>query len=274
MTIISFVSASGSPGVTTTALAVASAWPVDRLLIEADPSGGVLTTRFEAAKLDSTLSEIAVGSKRSLTKEAVWRYARELPGEVPVCLAPPSGALVESALRSGGQMFPEALRRTGIDVLIDAGRFNPDSAALPLIKGSDVILMVCESTAEHLNVAQHPLTWLLQNCVETHTIAWLLVGETQYSAAQVNYAYKIPVFGIMADDRTGANALRGIGTERSWRRSPIRRSATTLADQLSLYDYSLESATPADEDDGYAGFIPPPTHRDGGNGDGESGLVL
>ena len=39
MVMITFASASGAPGVTSTALALASSWPRRVLLVEADPSG-------------------------------------------------------------------------------------------------------------------------------------------------------------------------------------------------------------------------------------------
>lgn len=39
MAMITLVSASGAPGVTSTALALASSWPRPVLLVEADPSG-------------------------------------------------------------------------------------------------------------------------------------------------------------------------------------------------------------------------------------------
>ena len=40
MAVIALASASGSPGVTTTALAMALLWPRPVLLVEADPTGG------------------------------------------------------------------------------------------------------------------------------------------------------------------------------------------------------------------------------------------
>jgi hypothetical protein len=40
MAVIALASASGSPGVTTTALGLALLWPRPVLLIEADPTGG------------------------------------------------------------------------------------------------------------------------------------------------------------------------------------------------------------------------------------------
>ena len=48
MSLVALVSAKGSPGVTTTALALAGTWPENRrvLLAELDPAGGDLAPRF------------------------------------------------------------------------------------------------------------------------------------------------------------------------------------------------------------------------------------
>ena len=54
MSLICLASAKGSPGVTTTALALAAAAPTDggrrKLLLEADPSGGTLAIRYQLGR--------------------------------------------------------------------------------------------------------------------------------------------------------------------------------------------------------------------------------
>ncbi|MDF0752962.1 hypothetical protein NLU14_22305, partial [Marinobacter sp. 71-i] len=47
--LISIASVKGSPGVTSTALALAAVWPRPVVLLEADPSGGDLAYRCKAA---------------------------------------------------------------------------------------------------------------------------------------------------------------------------------------------------------------------------------
>ena len=48
MSLIGLCSAHGSPGVTSTAVALVATWPEDRrcLLVEADPFGGVIGSRY------------------------------------------------------------------------------------------------------------------------------------------------------------------------------------------------------------------------------------
>ena len=52
MAIVCLTSASGSPGVTTTAVGIAFSWPRPALLVEADPTGGsgVLPGSFAARR--------------------------------------------------------------------------------------------------------------------------------------------------------------------------------------------------------------------------------
>src|SRR5687768_18323727 len=66
MAIVCLTSASGSPGVTTTAVGIAFSWPRPALLVEADPSGGsgVLpgfqrgTTPYDAGLIELALSPL------------------------------------------------------------------------------------------------------------------------------------------------------------------------------------------------------------------------
>ena len=63
MAIVALVSASGSPGVTTTALGLALLWPRPVMLVEADPTGGsgLLAGYFRCTReYDSGLIELAL----------------------------------------------------------------------------------------------------------------------------------------------------------------------------------------------------------------------
>ena len=54
MAVIALTSASGSPGVTTTALGLALLWPRPVLLVEADPTGGSACSPATSAAPGST----------------------------------------------------------------------------------------------------------------------------------------------------------------------------------------------------------------------------
>ncbi|MCB0909871.1 MAG: hypothetical protein KDB63_22470, partial [Nocardioidaceae bacterium] len=63
MAVVALASASGSPGVTTTSLGLALAWPRPVLLVEADPTGGsgILAGFFRGLReYDAGLVEVAL----------------------------------------------------------------------------------------------------------------------------------------------------------------------------------------------------------------------
>ena len=66
MTLIAVCSLKGSPGVTTFSVALAARWPVtDRcVLVECDPSGGDMATRFALASSPGLVS-LAAATRRS-----------------------------------------------------------------------------------------------------------------------------------------------------------------------------------------------------------------
>src|SRR5918993_3216162 len=93
MAVFALVSAKGSPGVTTTAAALAAA-VVDRgegpgLLVELDPSGGdaaMLCDRVGEAALVSLAEELRHGTPGA---DTVWAHTVEAPPGVPAVRGPP-----------------------------------------------------------------------------------------------------------------------------------------------------------------------------------------
>ena len=123
--IIVVASIKGAPGVTTTATAIASAWPQGRrvLLVEADPFGGDLAAWFGVAPTTGLWSLLAAG-RRGLEPDAVWEHATTLPTGLPVLygLASADQAVANEA---AWPAVAEALAALDADVIIDAGRLLP-----------------------------------------------------------------------------------------------------------------------------------------------------
>ena len=87
MAVIALTSASGSPGVTTTALGLTLLWPRAVLLVEADPTGGsgVLAGFFRGAReYDSGLIELALSSYDITDEIQVFGSVNNLIDRAPV----------------------------------------------------------------------------------------------------------------------------------------------------------------------------------------------
>ena len=127
MALLALASNRGSPGCTTTALALAAAWPLARgapLLVEADPDGGVLAARCGLG-IKPGLIELCGRARVALTDDDVWSFAQELPCGVPVLVGHPAAEPCHAALRSAGAQLADYLAAMPErDAIVDVGRLQ------------------------------------------------------------------------------------------------------------------------------------------------------
>jgi len=233
MSMVCLASAHGSPGVTTTAVALAATWPPHRrcLLIEADPFGGVIAARYGLGDTPG-LSSLAAEARRGLDDEAVWRHAQHLPGGVPVLVGPATAEEARAVLRDlGGALSAWSTGRGEIDVIIDCGRITAGSPVIDLVGAAGPTMVLVRPTLDQLRPAVHRLEALAASGVGA---ALLLVGDEPYGAAEVAAALQTRVEGGIAWDPRSAAVLTGAhGAVRDLRRSPLVRSIATLAERLA-----------------------------------------
>lgn len=233
MSLVCLCSAHGSPGVTTTALALAASWPEDRrcLLVEADPFGGVIGARYGLGDTPG-LSSLAVIARRGLDGEAVWRHAQRLPGGVPLLVGPGSAEEAHAVLGDvAGVLAGWCSGRSGPDVIADCGRVAPGSPALGLVARADVTMVLARASVDQLRPAAHRLAALETVGVEA---SLLLIGDRPYRPDEVASTLGADVVGVIAWDPRTAAALEGLeGGGRDLGRSPLVRSAATLAHKLA-----------------------------------------
>lgn len=235
MSLFSFASCHGAPGVTTTVMGLAAAWrPTtgrDVLVLEADPDGGVLASRFEGLRADRTLADVVVNVRRSFDVEAVLASAQLVWEAVPVIVAPPSAEHSHSALSSGGDRLAAGLAGvTDVDVLVDLGRLTPRSPALHLARRSVAFAFLTPPTFE---AAATVATRVPEVRAHGCDPSLLLVGDRPYSAEDTQRAVGAPVLGVLPfDDRAAGVLSGGPGSDRHVRRSLLWRSYCELASRL------------------------------------------
>lgn len=237
MTAFAFASARHSPGVTTSVLALAAAWPAERrvLVVEADPAGGDLICHFRLLVEPSLLSLAAAG-RNEVTADDVWEHAQQLPGasQVSAVVAPVDPRQVAAALvtltRAG---LDQVLGSLDADVLIDVGRLDPGSAALELFVAAPVRVLVGRPT---LNQADHlQLRSALLASQAVSPVHLLVVGEGNWTPEELARSTGVAsVIGTLPEDPRGANAVTAQGRGvRGLRRSSLWRSARRLAAELA-----------------------------------------
>ena len=213
MMLVAVCSLKGSPGVTTFCVALAAHWPAQArcLLLECDPSGGDIATRFSLASSPGLVS-LAAAARRGSEPDLLWQHTQQLPGGLPVVLAPPGAdhalaALVALAPESSARasVLRMAAGATDMTVIADCGRADPPSAVLPLVRSADIMLLLSRAHADDL---AHLASRVAAVGRWSPRPALLLVGGG-YSTAEISRELDVPIFGRIPEDGPGAAALRG-----------------------------------------------------------------
>lgn len=237
MTVFALASTHGAPGVTATVMGLAAAWKSttgrDVLVIEADPDGGVLASRFEELRADRTLSDVAVDVRRAFSIDAVMTSARHVWGGVPVVVAPPSGEQTHSALTAAGDRLAAGLAAAdGVDVLVDLGRLTARSPGLHLARRAVTTMLVARPTFESVALLTARAPELMAHGCEP---VLLLIGDQPYSPDETERAVGAPIVGVLPDEpRIAAMLAGGSGSDRLLRRSLLWRSLCDLASRLAV----------------------------------------
>ncbi len=233
MSLVCLSSAHGSPGVTTTTLALAATWPSHRrcLLVEADPFGGVIAARYGLGD-GPGLSSLAAVARRGLDDDAVWRHAQQLPGGVAVLVGPASADEAHAVMRDlAGPLASWSATQTDVDVVVDCGRIAPGSPAISPLVGTGAVMVLTRPSLDQLRPAAHRLAAFESSGIDA---SLLLVGDQPYGPDEVTATLQADVAGVIAWDPRTAAVLTGThGAVRDLRRSPLVRSAATLAEGLA-----------------------------------------
>ena len=241
MPLISLVSLKGSPGVTTTALALAAAWPEpQRLLAELDPAGGDLEIRLGLPAGSGGLAGLAAAARHPQSRHSPWEFACELAGGVHVLPAPPgadqAGACLRTLTAAGvlPRLAAEATAGEAV-VIADCGRLDRGAVTTQAGVLAGVVLVVVRP---HLSDLAH-LAGRLEAISQHATAAGLVLvtgaglprGDPVYPADEISQALDARVLGSLPADPRGVAALlagRGQPT-RERRRLPLARAARDLA---------------------------------------------
>jgi MinD-like ATPase involved in chromosome partitioning or flagellar assembly len=237
VSIVALASAKGSPGVSTTALALASRWPRQVVLIEADPAGGDLAARTGLAE-EPGLVGLAAALRRNrpdapLNSELLEHYQQRAPIGVEVVAAP---AASQQAAAAVTLLAAQAARpsSTGGDLLVDLGRVAGQSrsdagpASQQMSRAADLVVWVCRP--ELADLAHVAATLGPKHSGKTDAVI-VLCGEGPYPAHEVSATLGRPVLGSLPADNAGAAALWA-GGARSWAHSALGRATRDLAEAL------------------------------------------
>jgi hypothetical protein len=230
--LIGICSVKGAPGVTTAALALAARWPFgDPLVIEADPAGGDISARHQLPPMPGLVS-LAAAARRHSTVELLADHSQSLPGGLQVVCGPIGVEQARAALGVLASRGLHALRRAASVpdsvVLVDVGRLDAFSPALPLVQVADALVVLSRPRADELS---HVATFLGEVSAWNKAPCLVLVGSG-YSRTEIECELRVPVMGTLPHDISSASFLCGQGNGRPLDRSKLGQAAASLATTL------------------------------------------
>jgi len=257
MTVIAVGAAKGSPGVTTTVLALAARWPDHRepLVIEADPSGGDLVARLTSLMVEDdglhespSTVQLAAASRSGVSARLLLEHLQRLPGpgEVRALVAPagPFAATTAIEALSTGGLSRCLTALATVDTLVDVGRVDPGSSTLPLLRSADRFVLVVRPSLESV-LHTRDLVASLRSLGRRASV--LVIGDRPYAPDDVAEAVDADeLVGVLPDDPVGAMALAGNArSPKVLARTRLVRAAAAISQTLAPRPAFLVNQLPA-----------------------------
>lgn len=247
MSVLAVCSAKGSPGASITAMALASVWHRQVVVVDADPAGGDLLWRCrslqgEPLDPDRGLLSLSAAARREadLTSLAEHVQPTATGADVLVGIASP-GQL--TGLGAVWSHLPALAKQHAGDVVVDCGRISDGSPVLPAVLGADAVLFVVRPDMDqvaHLRARLERMQHSLRPG-EAGSAPLLVAVVTSYrdtqSAGHLQQlldADRIParVLGVVAHDPKAAHILSSTRAG-SFHRTLLARSARVLGQQVA-----------------------------------------
>ncbi|MFI7008856.1 hypothetical protein [Streptomyces sp. NPDC050145] len=250
MAVVALVGLPGSPGVTTTGLALQRSWPAEEdrrvLFAECDPDGGSVLAGALQGHLaaDVGLRNLAVSLRGDQSlQDAFWRQLVRLSDDTQAndgrhvllpglsvhtqaaSLVPEWAQLAE--LFVGIDRMPQHAH----DVLIDLGRSGAFGPSRVLAQRADLVLMVVRGTLRSMSAAKGRIGVLKQvlqgdQSRPAPALGLLLVGEGSYGRREVEQELEAPVVAVLPYRPAEAAVLSDGAAERAkFAKSPLLKAA-------------------------------------------------
>jgi hypothetical protein len=247
--LIAVCSDKGSPGVTTSALALAAAWSAPAVVVEADPSGGDLAMRIRASKAalpeTPTVLTVATAARSNHERDLLDRHTHRLNKNVSVIPAP----ILREQMAGvrDWELLSTALARCTQPVFADLGHLHSAAKAAAVAAQADLVIAVARPTATSVIRLRERLRRLgpdlgaLRGCPPR--LFPLLIASSRHGEAAVTDIQSIladtpakPFVvggGFLALDPSAVRRLE-TGEEPAGRlaRTALMRSARSVVDQI------------------------------------------
>jgi hypothetical protein len=229
VSLYALVSAGGSPGVTTAALALSLGWPGQVILAECDPSGGDILAGLFAGHVPGANGLLPLAIEAGQNPDAaaaLWPQLIELDDERGrLLLAGISDPRQATALAPVWPLLAAMLAAQPADVIADCGRLDARGGPEPLLAAASLVVLVLRPTLRQVSKARARVEMLTQ-VLSPGRLALLLVGEGTHTQREVGKALGVRVAASLPFDAKAAGVLSdGVGSRRGLHARPLIRAA-------------------------------------------------
>lgn len=238
MALYALVSAGGSPGVTTSALALTLGWPSQVILAECDPSGGDILAGLFAGHLPASRGLLSLafdaGRGPDAAALALWPQLIELDeARQRLLLAGISDPRQGAGLASAWPALAAAFCSIPADVIADCGRLDAGDGPLAVLTAARVVVLVLRPTLRQVARARARIEMLGQLLGGLQRVTLLLAGPGAHAPRDVAKALGVPIAGTLPDDYKTARVLSdGVGRRRDLSARPLLRAAAVAGRAL------------------------------------------
>jgi len=211
--LFALVSPGGSPGVTTTALALAFTWPGSSIMAECDPAGGTVLAGTLSGHLPGGpgLVEHAIEAGHSPRTAAAGLASQLVPldsNRTRMLLPGLTDPRQAAGLAAAWPAVAASLTAQGCDVIADCGRLDAGSGApFAVIAAASTVGLVLRPTLRQVWAARPRLEMLGQILGGTGRVVLILTGPGTYPAREIAGALGAEVAAVLPDDARSAAAL-------------------------------------------------------------------
>src|SRR5699024_9018881 len=243
--LVAVCSAKGSPGVTTTAAAVAASWPAGAVLVEADEAGSDLavwarTSRGQPLAQTPTVATLADAARQSTADPALVRRYGQPVGDRLTVVPAVAGPETAAGIAALWQPLAVALAHADTDVIVDLGRLHPTSAVVPIARAAHVLVVVARAETSSILHLRGRLAYF-QTTLAGPAFVPLVVTRARTASADIREVDEVLAADhlqvaatnyVSWDPTSVGQLLAGQPTAGRLAKSTLLRSAQQAADSL------------------------------------------
>jgi hypothetical protein len=219
--IVAVGSIRGAPGATSWALLLAAAWPREfaerRVVLEADPAGGVVGARYGLGVEPGAVRMVTGIRRNGTTSVQLEGVGREVHAGLFVVPGPESGEQARPVWTEGAPAVAARLARDPGVWLVDVGRTDESNPSVVFADHAVLTVLVVGPRQEDLVPLPARVASLHARCA---SVAVIVSGRCVFAASEIEQfcgsdaAWVVPVRDDLVDEV--GRLLRGGRARRSW----------------------------------------------------------